>query len=102
VNESGRTTKLESAQSKGRGVTAFADDRSGNAWLYNPNLLKPKRFLTASSLRGGIISDKVTMNKVVLQTNVKCRKFRSCNVTLAHIMDQCVYAKVQVIRNWHP
>jgi hypothetical protein len=38
------------------------------------------------------------MNKVVLQTNVKCRKCRSCNETLAHILDQCVYDKVQIIR----
>ena len=34
-------------QSKGRGVTAFTDDRNGNAWLYNTNLLKSSRFLTA-------------------------------------------------------
>jgi hypothetical protein len=85
-------------QSKGRGVTAFADDRSGNAWLYNPNLLKPSRFLTALRLRGGMTSDKVTMNKVIPQSNVKCRKCRACNETLAHILGQCVYTKVQRIR----
>ena len=28
-------------QSKGRGVTSFKDDRNGNAWLYNLNLLNP-------------------------------------------------------------
>jgi hypothetical protein len=77
---------------------AFADDRSGNAWLYNPNLLKPSRFLTALKLRGGMTSDKVTMNKVVPQTNVKCRKCRACNKTLAHILGQCVYTKVRRIR----
>jgi len=62
---------------KGRGVTAFADDRNGNAWLYNPYLLKPSRFLTALRLRGGMTSDKVTMNKVVPQTFVRCRDAES-------------------------
>jgi hypothetical protein len=85
-------------QSKGRRVTAFADDRSGIAWLYNPNLLKPSRFLTALRLRGGMTSDKVTMNKVVPQSNVKFRKYRACKETLAHVLGQCVYTKVQRIR----
>ena len=85
-------------RSKGKGVASFADDRNGNAWLYNPNLLKPSRFLTALRLRGGMTSDKVTMNKLVPQSNVKCRKCRACNETLAHILGQCVYTKSQRIR----
>jgi hypothetical protein len=43
-------------------------------------------------------SDKVTMNKVVPQTSVKCRKCKSCNETLAHILGQCFFRKVQKIR----
>jgi hypothetical protein len=85
-------------RSKGRGVASFTDDRSGNAWLYNPNLLKPSRFLTALRLRGGMTSDKVTMHKVVPQANVKCRKCKTCNETLAHILGQCVYTKTQRIK----
>ena len=85
-------------QIKGRGVPSFTDDRNGNAWLYNPNLLKPSRFLTALRLRGGMTSDKVTMNTVVPQSNIKCRKCRTCNETLAHILGQCVYTKSQRIR----
>jgi len=85
-------------QSKGRGVASFKDNRNGNAWLYNPNLLKPCRFLTALSLRSGMTSDKVTMNKVVSQSNVKCRKCKACNETLAHILGQCVYTKAERIR----
>jgi len=79
---------------KGRGVRAFTDDRNGNAWLNNPDLLKPSRFLTALRLRGGMISEKVTMN-VLPQSNVKCRV---CNETLAHILGQCVHTKIQRIR----
>jgi hypothetical protein len=41
-------------------------------------------------LRAAATSDKVTMNKVVPQSNVKCR---TCNETLAHILGQCVYTK---------
>jgi hypothetical protein len=85
-------------QMKGRGVMSFMDDRCGNAWLYNPNLLKPSRFLTALKLRGGMTSDKVTMNKMVPQANVKCRKCKSCNETLAHVLGQCTYTKAQRIR----
>ena len=57
-------------QTKGRGVTSFMDDRNGNAWLYSPNLLKPSRFLITLRLRGGMTSEKLTMNKVVPQLNV--------------------------------
>jgi len=83
---------------KGRGVQSFTEDRYGNAWLYNPNLLKPSRFLTALRMRGGMTSDKVTMNTVVPQSNVKCRKCRTCNETLAHVLGQCIYTKAQRIR----
>ena len=43
-------------------------------------------------------SDKVTMNKVIPQANVKCRKCRSCNERLAHVLGQCMYRKAQRIR----
>jgi len=43
-------------------------------------------------------SDKITMNKVVLQRDVKCRKCRTCNETLAHTLGRCVYTTVQRIR----
>jgi hypothetical protein len=36
---------MEPTKLKGRGVTSFTDDGNGNAWLYNPKLLKPKSFL---------------------------------------------------------
>jgi hypothetical protein len=90
--------KYWSQLTKCRGVTSFTDDRNGNAWLYNPNLLKPIRFLTALKLRGGMTSDKVTMTKVVPQVNVKCRKCKACNETLAHLLGQCIYIKAQRIR----
>jgi len=41
---------------------------------------------------------KVTMNKVPPQSNVKCRKCKTCNETLAHILGQYILTKTQRIR----
>jgi hypothetical protein len=79
--------------SKGRGVDAFADDRFGNCWLYNPTLLKPSRFITALRMRGGTTSDRVTLNKAIPQATQKCRKCKDCVETLAHILGQCTHTK---------
>jgi len=43
-------------------------------------------------------SDKLTKNKVVPQSNVKCRKCRSCNETLVHVLGLCIFTKAQIIR----
>jgi hypothetical protein len=45
--------------SKGKSVPSFENDRYGNAWLYNPTLLKPSRFLTALRMKSGTTSDRV-------------------------------------------
>jgi hypothetical protein len=49
-------------------------------------------------MRGGFTSDKITMSKVTPQTSVKCRKCKTCNESLTHILGQCVYTKTQRIR----
>jgi hypothetical protein len=85
-------------KSKGRGVTSFVDDKFGNAWIYHPSLLKPSRFLTALKLRGGVTSDRVTLNKITPLTSVKCRKCKVQTETLAHILGQCTYTKAQRIK----
>jgi len=43
---------LSQLQSKGRGVTSFTDERNGNVWLYNPNLLKPKPLPDSVEIEG--------------------------------------------------
>ena len=80
-------------RSNGKGVASFVDDRNGNTWLYNTNLLKLRSFMTALRLRGGMTSDKLTMKSVVPQPNVKCRKCTAWNETLGHILGLCVYTK---------
>jgi hypothetical protein len=39
-------------QSKGREVASFIGDRKGNAWLYNPNLLKIQPFPDSTTIEG--------------------------------------------------
>jgi hypothetical protein len=78
-------------RSKGKSVLSFADDRYGNAWLYDPSLLKPSRFLTALQMRSRTTGDTVTLNKGIPQTTVQCRRCRVCLETLAHVLGQCTH-----------
>jgi hypothetical protein len=60
--------------SKGKSVPSFADDVHGNCWLYQPNLLKPSRYITALRLSSGPTGDRVTLHKAVAQPTVRCRR----------------------------
>jgi hypothetical protein len=84
--------------SKGKSVPAFENDRHGNAWLYNPTLLKPSRFLTALRMRSGTTSDRVCLNTAIPRATIKCRKCKTCNETLAHVLGQCLHTKTQRIQ----
>jgi hypothetical protein len=83
---------------KGKSALSFADDRYGNCWLYDPNLLKPSRFLTALRLRSGTAGDRVTLNKAIPMATIKCRKCHGGIETLAHILGQCTFTKASRIR----
>jgi hypothetical protein len=84
--------------SKGKSMRSFADDKYGNCWLYDPTLLKPCRFLTALRMHSGTTSDRVTIQKAIPQTTVKCRKCKNGTETLAHILGQYIYTKTDRIR----
>jgi len=84
--------------SKGKSVHSFADDKYGNCWLYDPTLSKPCHFLTALRMRSGTTSDRVTLQKAIPQTTIKCRKCKVGTETLAHILGQCMYTKMERIR----
>jgi hypothetical protein len=43
-------------------------------WLYKLSLLKPNHFLTALRMRSRTMSNRVSLNKAILQVTVKCRK----------------------------
>jgi hypothetical protein len=57
VNEARRnlrrreTERWERLSSQGQGVRDFRSDKIGNAWLRNPELLKPSRHIDALKLR---------------------------------------------------
>ncbi|XP_076303081.1 uncharacterized protein LOC143221543 [Lasioglossum baleicum] len=48
---------------QGKAVHNYKNDRIGNAWLYNPTLLKPSRFLTALRLRTDTAGNRVAINR---------------------------------------
>jgi hypothetical protein len=84
--------------SKGKSVPSFADDVYRNCWLYEPDLLKPSRYITALRLRNGTNGDRVTLHKAVAQPSVRCRRCDAQLETLAHVLGQCTHMKGLVIR----
>jgi len=84
--------------SQGKSVESHIDDRIGNAWLYDPSLLKPGRFITALRMRTNTTANRVNMNRAAPVADVKCRKCKSLPETLAHILGQCTVMKEHTIR----
>lgn len=83
---------------QGKAVHNYKNDRIGNAWLYNPTLLKPTRFLTALRLRTDTAGNRVAINRATPLPDTLCRKCRGMPETLAHILGQCTHTKAQRIR----
>jgi hypothetical protein len=48
-------------------------------------------------MRSCTTSDRVSLNKAIPQATIKCRKCKTCNETLAHVLGQCLYTKTQRI-----
>jgi hypothetical protein len=86
--------QLSQLPCKGKRFSSFANDRHDNASLYNPNLLKFSRFLTALRMQSGTTSDRVCLNKAIPQATVKRVE------TLTHILGQCIYKKQQRIHRY--
>jgi hypothetical protein len=83
---------------KGKSVPSFTDDRFGNAWLYDPALIKPNRFNVALRMRSGTTADRVTLNTSAPQATVKCRRCSAPTESLPHILGQCIATKPQRMR----
>ena len=84
--------------SQGKSVKSLTDDKFGNAWLYNPSLLKPCRFITALKMRTNTTANRVNLNRAGPVADVRCRKCKSKPETLAHILGQCTIMKEHTIR----
>jgi hypothetical protein len=48
-------------KSQGKAVKTLTDDRIGNAWLFNPVLIKPNRYITALRMRTNTACDKMAL-----------------------------------------
>ena len=84
--------------SQGKSVQSHTDDKIGNAWLYNPSLLKPGRFITALKMRTNTTANRTTLARAAPVADVRCRKCKSKPETLAHILGQCTVMKEHTIR----
>lgn len=84
--------------SQEKSVKSCIDDKIGNAWLYNPTLLKPCRFITVLKMRTNTTANKTVLHRADLAANVKCRKCKAQPETLAHILGQCTVMKEHTIR----
>jgi hypothetical protein len=85
-------------KSHGKAVKTLTDDRIGNAWLFNPALIKPNRYITALRMRTNTAGDKMALNRIKPQVDLTCRKCRVQRETLGHILGQCTSTKSQRIR----
>lgn len=79
--------------SQGHGVKDFMQDRIGNSWLMNCNILKPSRFIDAIRLRTNTFGTKVALARANKRTDVQCRRCHAQPETLGHILGLCVHTK---------
>lgn len=86
------TERWKRLASQGHGVRDFKNDKIGNAWLRDPSLLKPSRYIDALKLRTNTIGTRVVMNRVS-QMDDKCRRCGMQRETLGHILGLCIHTK---------
>lgn len=84
--------------SQGKGVKALTNYRIGNAWLYNPTLLKPDRFITALKMRTNTTANKTVVYRTNRSRDMYCQKCKSKPETQSHTLGQCVLRKEHTIR----
>jgi len=80
-----------SLNTQGKSVKNLTNDQIGNAWLYDPKLLKPGQFITALKMRSDTAANRVALHGA--RPDLNCRKCRSEKETLG----LCAYTKHQSI-----
>jgi predicted nuclease of restriction endonuclease-like RecB superfamily len=78
-------------------VKAFKESKIANAWLINPNLLKPSKYITALKMRANVAADKASLSRAKMRDEISCRKCHVLKETLGHILGQCVSTKKERI-----
>lgn len=84
--------------SQGKSVASLTDSKTANAWLYNPSLLKPSRYITALKMRTNTCQNRVALNRAAPQPDLQCRQCKSRLETLGHILGECTSTKLRRIR----
>lgn len=79
--------------SQGQGVPNFRNDPIVNSWLYDPSVLRPKRFIDALKLRTNTYGVNVTLARADKNRNVACRRCHEKPETLGHVLGECVAGK---------
>ncbi|XP_076230185.1 uncharacterized protein LOC143175332 [Nomia melanderi] len=87
------TDRWQQLISQGQGVEYFREDKIGNSWLANPNLLKPSRYIDALKLRTNTFGNRTTLHRAKLNEDVRCRKCKAQPETLGHIIGGCISVK---------
>ncbi|XP_017878854.1 uncharacterized protein LOC108624220 [Ceratina calcarata] len=72
--------------SQGQGVSDYAQDKIGNCWLRNQNLLKASRFIDAIRLRTNTFGTKVVLARASKSTDITCRRCHAQPEILGHIL----------------
>jgi hypothetical protein len=78
------------AQIQVKAVSAFTENKVGNAWLTNPEILRPSKYITALKMRVNVAGDRVSLIRAKIK-DINCRKCRAQKETLGHILGQCIY-----------
>jgi hypothetical protein len=76
--------------SQGKAVNAFKESKIANAWLTNPDILRPSKYITALKMRANVTADKASLKRIKKNEDINCRKCQVLKETLGHILSQCV------------
>lgn len=87
-----------SLKSQGQGASAFYQDKIGNCWLKEHDLLKPSRFTGAIKLRTNTYGNRVTLARANKNMDIRCRRCHSRPETLGHILGFCGSTKPKRIK----
>lgn len=85
--------RWESLEAQGKAARSLRGDKAGNAFMYDPSLLKPSRFITALQLRTNTGGNRTTIHRYSPQQDLSCRGCGHRLETLAHILGECTSTK---------
>ena len=92
------TNKWKTLISQGQGIKEFFGDKTGNAWLYNPEMLRPSRYLDALKLRTNTYGTKAALHRAKRDIDINCRRCGVQVETLGHILGLCTHTKNKRIK----